>query len=101
MTVLVCEKAFRLNTLEGMKFYDVGDKVEGAAADHWYAKAHCKTDEVSTAAEAAILDATKDIIQSLVTEDKPVPNVGDINAKLAEAKLPKITADKRDEILKG
>lgn len=101
MTVLVCEKKFFLNTSEGHKFYDVGDKIEGAAADHWYAKAHAKVDGVSTAAEAVILDKTKDIIQSLVTEDAPVPKVGDINAKLAEANLPKITADKRDEILKG
>lgn len=101
MTVLVCEKSFRLNTAEGMKQYNVGDKIEGAAADHWYSKAHAKTDVVSTAAEAEILAQTKDIIQSLVTDAKPVPNMADINAKLSDAKLPKISSDKRDEILKG
>lgn len=101
MTILVCEKAFKLNTPEGIKQYNVGDKIEGAAADHWYSKAHAKTDVVSTAAEAEILAQTKDIIQSLATAEKPVPNVGDINAKLVEAKLPKISAEKRDEILKG
>lgn len=102
--VLVCNKAFNLNMPEGMTRYRVGDKVTGAHADHWYAKAHCSESQAEAEKDAArdpIKDAlaTKALVNSLVTAEKPVPTMDAINKALREANLPQIKAAERDAML--
>jgi len=106
MATLICKKAFRLNTTEGQLKFAAGDKVEGKAAEHWYAKAHCyaegegHTDDKETDPIKIAL-ATKEIVLSFVTEENPSPKMEDINKALREAKLPQIKAAERDKFLEA
>jgi len=104
MATLICKKAFKLNTEAGLIKFNVGDKVEGKHAEHWYAKAHCAADkkEAEAAAERdPIADAvaTKEIAKSLVVDGK-APTVADLNKALKEADLPPVkSAEERDNLL--
>lgn len=99
---IICNKDFNLQTEEGIKHYYVGDKITGADADHWYAKAHCSenTKEAEKAAgRDAIADAvaTKAVVLSLSVNG--VPNMDTVNKVLKDSDLPKINAVERDAIL--
>jgi hypothetical protein len=104
MATLVCKKAFKLNTAEGLIKFNVGDKVEGKHAEHWYAKAHCANDKKEAEKEASrdpIADAlkSKELAKSLVVDGK-APTVADLNKALKEADLPPVkSAEERDNLI--
>lgn len=104
MATLICKQAFKLNTEEGLIKFNVGDKVEGKHAEHWYAKAHCAESKKEAEKEAArdpIADAlaTKEVAKSLVVDGK-APTVADLNKALKEADLPPVkSAEERDNLI--
>jgi len=104
MATLICKKAFKLNTPDGLIKFNVGDKVEGKHAEHWYAKAHCGESKKEVEKEVQrdpVADAlaTKEIAKSLVTDGK-APTVAALNDALKEAGLPPVkNADERDKLI--
>lgn len=104
MTSLVVQKAFKLNTPEGLKQFHVGDTVEGKDAEHWYAKAHCKGSKKEMEA-ANQRDPVKDAFETRkllaeLSSDGTVPNMKDTNKALKDANLPQLeNAEARDKIL--
>jgi hypothetical protein len=104
MAELVCKKRFVLNTPEGNKVYNVGDKVEGKAAEHWYAKAHCVAD-ADALKKSESRDPVKDAFETRkilaqLSDDGTTPNMKEVQKALRDAGLPALeNAEARDTML--
>lgn len=96
-------KAFKLNIADVLTSYAVGEHyVDESIATHPYTQhflAEVEAADDTEETDADIAAATSAIILSLVTDEKPVPNVDTINDALKAAGLPQIKAADRDAVL--
>lgn len=63
----IVTKAFTLNRPEGLTAFSVGDDLNGADADHWYAQAHSKEVDEATA-PAAVEEVVVPVVAETAVE---------------------------------